>query len=760
MVEGDAVAAGRAAGPGPRRPRRRAPALRHRRDRAPARRPPRPGERAHRDLRGARAPCRPWSRDASPTTSRGATSRSTPWPCGCPGGAGAASWSTRTAARPTWPRGLRAGAARPDALRRGPQPPGAGGALRRAARLRRSPPRPRPPAARRGAGPRPRRARVVAEELRRLLDEPTAPRRARAAARPRRALGARRRRGGDRRRRGRRRAPAPVRRTSRRWALRLGGGVERGRRRRRGPARLGAAPWPAEAAAGAELAERLSQAGAPSEVDRCCARRRPRRRSAPSPPAPRPSPGGGPSDRAPSVTGADLVRAGVAPGPAIGRALAEVRAAVLDGRVERPRRAARARPARGPGGYVSGLEPDRGPDRRPRRAPSSRRAPAASARAASPRSTSATTATIPTSGSARTGARLCAALGLDARARLHGPPGARRRGARGVGRRGRASSAHLRDWPDGRRHGHRDPGRGAGRARRRLPAGAPLAARHAAGGGRARRLARAGRRACSRRRRGRSGAPGDAGAAIGPGIGPCCYPVSDEVRGAFAARFGADVVVRAPRSTWPRPRAGPSLAGGVPDDGGRHGRGGCTSCEPERFYSHRRDGAGTGRQAGLVWADGAVIDAARLREVLAETRGLLDEAAVRGGRAPGAVELVIAGKYLPAEDVPALLEAGVDLLGENRLQDLLAKEAAAGGRLRFDFIGHLQRRKVRDLLPARAPDPLARLPAARRGDRGPRRKVRRGFSSKSTSPRSQPKVVSCRPNFGLSWMRCRLGPTS
>lgn len=94
-----------------------------------------------------------------------------------------------------------------------------------------------------------------------------------------------------------------------------------------------------------------------------------------------------------------------------------------------------------------------------------------------------------------------------------------------------------------------------------------------------------------------------------------------------------------------------------------------------------------------------MIDASRLRDVLAETRGLLDEAAVRGGRAPGAVELVIAGKYLPAEDVPALLEAGVDLLGENRLQDLLAKEAVAGGRLRFDFIGHIQRRKVRDLLP-------------------------------------------------------------
>lgn len=94
-----------------------------------------------------------------------------------------------------------------------------------------------------------------------------------------------------------------------------------------------------------------------------------------------------------------------------------------------------------------------------------------------------------------------------------------------------------------------------------------------------------------------------------------------------------------------------------------------------------------------------MIDVERLREVLAETRERLDEAARRGGREAGAVELVIAGKYLPAEDVPALIEAGAEVLGENRLQDLQAKAALAEGRLTFDFIGHLQRRKVRDTLP-------------------------------------------------------------
>lgn len=95
-----------------------------------------------------------------------------------------------------------------------------------------------------------------------------------------------------------------------------------------------------------------------------------------------------------------------------------------------------------------------------------------------------------------------------------------------------------------------------------------------------------------------------------------------------------------------------------------------------------------------------MIDAERLRAVLAETRERLDEAAARSGRPAGAVELVLAGKYIAPEDTPALIAAGVEVVGENRLQDLQAKSAIAGGRLTFDFIGHLQRRKVRDVLPA------------------------------------------------------------
>jgi len=92
------------------------------------------------------------------------------------------------------------------------------------------------------------------------------------------------------------------------------------------------------------------------------------------------------------------------------------------------------------------------------------------------------------------------------------------------------------------------------------------------------------------------------------------------------------------------------------------------------------------------------MDGARLREALAEVRERIDAAAARAGRAPGDVEVVLAGKYIPAEDAPALVEAGVEVVGENRLQDLQAKRALVGEALAFDFIGHLQRRKVRDVL--------------------------------------------------------------
>ena len=85
----------------------------------------------------------------------------------------------------------------------------------------------------------------------------------------------------------------------------------------------------------------------------------------------------------------------------------------------------------------------------------------------------------------------------------------------------------------------------------------------------------------------------NAQAVIGPGIGPCCFQVGDEVREAFA-EFDAEVEDRIDL-----PLVAEKLlnAQGVTDV--RHTRL-CTACDP-RFFSHRRDGSETGRQMALAW---------------------------------------------------------------------------------------------------------------------------------------------------------------
>ena len=69
------------------------------------------------------------------------------------------------------------------------------------------------------------------------------------------------------------------------------------------------------------------------------------------------------------------------------------------------------------------------------------------------------------------------------------------------------------------------------------------------------------------------------------------------------------------------------------------------------------------------------------------------------GRDPGEVEICAAVKYVPAEELPALAEAGVELVGENRAQDLLAKQEGHRELFDWDFIGALQSRKLRDVAP-------------------------------------------------------------
>jgi PLP dependent protein len=64
-----------------------------------------------------------------------------------------------------------------------------------------------------------------------------------------------------------------------------------------------------------------------------------------------------------------------------------------------------------------------------------------------------------------------------------------------------------------------------------------------------------------------------------------------------------------------------------------------------------------------------------------------------------AVELLAATKYVPLEEMGALAEAGVSLVGENRLQDLEAKRDRFADDFTWDFIGNLQSRKVKRILP-------------------------------------------------------------
>lgn len=90
---------------------------------------------------------------------------------------------------------------------------------------------------------------------------------------------------------------------------------------------------------------------------------------------------------------------------------------------------------------------------------------------------------------------------------------------------------------------------------------------------------------------------------------------------------------------------------------------------------------------------------------MAELIREIDPATVRAGLeavdavAGTGVEVLVATKYVADEELPRLAEAGVRLVGENRLQDLERKQARYGDLFEWDFIGALQSRKVRAIAP-------------------------------------------------------------
>jgi pyridoxal phosphate enzyme (YggS family) len=93
------------------------------------------------------------------------------------------------------------------------------------------------------------------------------------------------------------------------------------------------------------------------------------------------------------------------------------------------------------------------------------------------------------------------------------------------------------------------------------------------------------------------------------------------------------------------------------------------------------------------------LDAARVRANLQRIRTEIDTAAQAGAAAAREVEVLAAVKYVPAEALPVLAQAGIGLVGENRAQDLQSKFAAHGELFEWDFIGQLQSRRVRAIVP-------------------------------------------------------------
>jgi pyridoxal phosphate enzyme (YggS family) len=105
----------------------------------------------------------------------------------------------------------------------------------------------------------------------------------------------------------------------------------------------------------------------------------------------------------------------------------------------------------------------------------------------------------------------------------------------------------------------------------------------------------------------------------------------------------------------------------------------------------------------LAQSDATVSHSVRMEELIQERLNAVREHAAEASREsrrePDEVRILVASKYHAPEQMAALASAGVELVGENKAEDLIEKQETFGDTFEWHFIGHLQRRKTKDVVP-------------------------------------------------------------
>ena len=174
---------------------------------------------------------------------------------------------------------------------------------------------------------------------------------------------------------------------------------------------------------------------------------------------------------------------------------------------------------------------------------------------------------------------------------------------------------------------------------------------------------------------------------------------------------------------WPRPgSSGSSRPGSAP------------AARPELFFSHRRDAGRTGRQGGLAWIEPGRPEVAELIHGIDPAKVARQPRAGARARPARASRSSSPAKYVPLEEMGALAEAGRDAWSARTASRTSPPSTSAGATpSTWDFIGNLQSRKVKQMLPlcrlihSVATDSVLRAARQPRhaGDRGPDRGQRR-----------------------------------